>query len=199
MHSSSKTVLVIAFTLGLGILRVVAQDFNNTPPSVNREPPKQDERNIQRQTHRLTKRINPPYEDVSRLNENPPRTSPNIHGVRLIEPRELGVYKSNARRTRGDNDEPAYHNEIMRIARMVGIPDEKVNSSNTIKLLSEIIINLNDTIKFNNEILNNKDLEILDICLSDDKELLDRVKGYHEFLKEISGHKLIKLPKTSNK
>jgi hypothetical protein len=166
----------------------------------------------------------PPRAEGAGSNENQPMTRPNIHGVRLNDEaidelrlwaKEAGIsqrsidssnpallirmIKLKTQRTSGDNDKPAYHNEIMRIARMVGIPDKQVNSLGTTALLSEICIVLDNTTKFNKELLNSEDLRILAICLSDDKKLLDIVKKYHAFLNEINGRKLIILPETSNK
>lgn len=83
---------------------------------------------------------------------------------------------------------------IRRIAKMVGISDKQINNFNTSGLLSEIIIRLDETRKFNQDILNEEDLRILDICLNDDKKILEKVKNYHDFLEEIHDHKLIVLP-----
>lgn len=167
---------------------------------------------------------NPPPTESSGSNENQPMTMSNTPKVRINDEaieelrlwaKEVGIsqrqidsgnpallirmIKFKTQKPGGDNDRPAYHNEIMRIAKMVGIPDKKVNSLGTTALLSEICIVLDNTTKFNKELLNSEDLRILAICLSDDKKLLDIVKKYHAFLNEINGRKLIILPETSNK
>lgn len=84
--------------------------------------------------------------------------------------------------------------EIIRIAKIVGISNTQIKNFNTSGLLSEIFIRLDETRKFNQNILNEEDLRILDICLNDDKKVLEKVKKYHDFLEEIHGHKLIVLP-----
>lgn len=186
--------------------------------------PEQSERGVLSDENRPLVQENPPRAEGSGSNENQPMTRPNIHGARLNDEaidelrlwaKEAGIsqrsidssnpallirmIKSKIQRTSGEGDRPTYHKDIMRIARMVGIPDKKVNSLGTTALLSEICIVLDNTTKFNKELLNSEDLRILAICLSDDQKLLDIVKKYHVFLNEINGRKLIIVPETSNK
>lgn len=194
MHTSRTWFWVIGLTFGLGVCFAAALEINIWPFG-KREQPKQDERNVQRQTQEEFRRTGEAIDEL-RLwaREVGIKNIDSIDDAALIR-----LIKFKTQKTNGDGDKPLYHNEIMRIAKMVGIPDKKVNSFETTALLSEICIALDNTPKFNKELLNDDDLRILAICLSYDKKILDIVKKYHVFLHEINGHKLIVLPASSNK
>lgn len=172
--------------------------------------------------NRPSAQTNPPRPEGAGSNENQPMTRSNLPRVRLNDEaidelrlwaQEVGIknidgidhaalirlIKVKTQKTNGDGDKPLYHNEIMRIARMVGISDKQVNSLGTFALLSEICIQLdNNIVKFNNDLLNDEDLRILAICLTDDLKILTTLKKYHAFLKEIHGHKVIVFPVPPN-
>lgn len=84
--------------------------------------------------------------------------------------------------------------EIKRIANKVGISNKQINSLEINNLLTEIIIQLDDYEKFNNDLLTKEDLRILSICLNDDLKILEKVIKYHNFVERIHDYKLIKLP-----
>ena len=88
-----------------------------------------------------------------------------------------------------------YDRNIKKIAKRLGVSEEKTNSYEIIVLLK--IINeqlINSQKQYKEVILSEDDMRILEICLTDEQKQLDIIKKYHEFLKDIHGRTLIFIP-----
>lgn len=84
--------------------------------------------------------------------------------------------------------------ELRSLARHCGIPESQCNSLSALGLISAIRIKLDNTEDYYGSTFSRQELELLSNLVSDEPELMQRIRKYDDYIKKLKGHRVILLP-----
>ena len=86
--------------------------------------------------------------------------------------------------------------QVIHLASIIGIPEEKIKGRSTKELLVDIEIQLNETYNYKEDILTADEMEVLSSYLNYQRPILRKIKNYHIIVQKLRDKKIIVLPES---
>ena len=96
--------------------------------------------------------------------------------------------------TANDSDFEQEKAELRSLARRCGIPESQCNTLSALGLISAIRIKLDNSEDYYGSTFSSQELELLSNLVSDEPELMQRIRKYDDYIKKLKGHRVILLP-----